>query len=149
MISLVQIQKIALEYQALAWMLGNGASLFLAGGSVNWCDFLGESDSTKSGCRRAYWWPRCVRTTLVPALVPFVSETVGRTQLGFYACDNSTVIHLHPVQQANPVDWINRDKSQKQNVESKTLVKTSRYTAWLVARGRYWFLGAVDASFSL
>lgn len=85
----------------------------------------------------------------MPAVVPFVSETVGRTQLGFYACDNSTVIHLHPIQQVNPVDGINSDKSQKQNVESETLVKTNRYTAWLVARGRCWFLGAVDASFSL
>lgn len=37
-------------------------------------------------------WPPCVRTTLAPAVVPFVSETVERTQLGSTARNNCDAV---------------------------------------------------------
>lgn len=55
----------------------------------------------------------------------------------------------HPVQQVNPVDWVHREKSQKQNFRSETLEKTDKPPAGLIAYGCSLFSGAVEASFSL
>lgn len=72
--------------------------------------------------------PVGVRTTLVPAVASSVSDPVGRTR------GNSPVIQLHRVQQPNPVDWVNRLCLKNRRL-SQSLVKTDRYTAWLVASG--------------